>query len=296
MAEKARDAFRTISEVANWLDVPAHVLRFWESKFSQIKPVKRAGGRRYYRPSDMQLIGGIKKLLHDDGMTIRGVQKMLKEEGVKAVVAMSPELTMANTDEDDARRRARRARRTARLNAKTGEVTPDTGANTESQRATSKPATPEQPASMPAKQEEPQAAESARPRNDAPLVLDTNASPDESDDQPALDLDAPAPEPASITGPFDEGPAVNTGPPVAAPPVEHPAMRMAADLSPPPEDPNPEQIEPSQAQLAAARNLRNVARLGVSAQLTSGSDAAVAQALARLETLRSKIAADIAAH
>ncbi|WP_298261642.1 MerR family transcriptional regulator [uncultured Litoreibacter sp.] len=92
MATKARDAFRTISEVADWLDVPAHVLRFWESKFTQIKPVKRAGGRRYYRPIDMELIGGIKKLLHDDGMTIRGVQKMLKEDGVKAVSAMSPPL------------------------------------------------------------------------------------------------------------------------------------------------------------------------------------------------------------
>ena len=79
--EKSRDAFRTISEVAGWLDVPTHVLRFWESRFSQIKPVKRAGGRRYYRPSDMSLIGGIKTLLHDQGMTIRGVQKMLREQG-----------------------------------------------------------------------------------------------------------------------------------------------------------------------------------------------------------------------
>ena len=92
MATKARDAFRTISEVADWLDVPAHVLRFWESKFTQIKPVKRAGGRRYYRPDDMLLIGGIKKLLHDDGMTIRGVQKMLKEDGIKVVSALSPSL------------------------------------------------------------------------------------------------------------------------------------------------------------------------------------------------------------
>ena len=94
MAAKSPDAFRTISEVADWLDVPAHVLRFWESKFPQIKPVKRAGGRRYYRPSDMELIGGIKRLLHDDGMTIRGVQRMLKENGVKSVVAMAPALNL----------------------------------------------------------------------------------------------------------------------------------------------------------------------------------------------------------
>ncbi len=85
---KSRDAFRTISEVAEWLDVPAHVLRFWESKFSQIKPVKRAGGRRYYRPSDMELISGIQKLLHEDGITIKGVQKILREEGVKHVASL----------------------------------------------------------------------------------------------------------------------------------------------------------------------------------------------------------------
>jgi DNA-binding transcriptional MerR regulator len=90
MPEKSRDAFRTISEVAEWLDTPAHVLRFWESKFPQVKPVKRAGGRRYYRPSDMALIGGIKRLLHDEGMTIKGVQKLLREQGVRHVASLSP--------------------------------------------------------------------------------------------------------------------------------------------------------------------------------------------------------------
>ena len=73
--EKSAEAFRTISEVSEILDTPAHVLRFWESRFSQVKPVKRAGGRRYYRPNDVALLGGIKKLLHEDGLTIRGVQK-----------------------------------------------------------------------------------------------------------------------------------------------------------------------------------------------------------------------------
>ena len=86
---KSRDAFRTISEVAEWLDVQPHVLRFWESKFSQVRPVKRAGGRRYYRPADMQLLGGIKKLLHDDGMTIKGVQKLLREKCIKEISALS---------------------------------------------------------------------------------------------------------------------------------------------------------------------------------------------------------------
>jgi len=92
LAEKSRDAFRTISEVADWLDVPTHVLRFWESRFSQIKPVKRAGGRRYYRPSDMRVIGGVKVLLHDQGMTIRGVQKLFREEGIKHVAGYAPDL------------------------------------------------------------------------------------------------------------------------------------------------------------------------------------------------------------
>ena len=89
---KSPDAFRTISEVAEWLDRPAHVLRFWESKFTQIKPIKRAGGRRYYRPQDMLLLGGIKKLLHDDGMTIKGVQKMLREKGAAYVSDLSQPL------------------------------------------------------------------------------------------------------------------------------------------------------------------------------------------------------------
>ncbi|WP_082802327.1 MerR family transcriptional regulator [Falsihalocynthiibacter arcticus] len=85
---KSQDAFRTISEVADWLETPAHVLRFWESRFTQVKPVKRAGGRRYYRPADMELLSGIKKLLHEDGMTIKGVQKLLRAEGIKHVAAL----------------------------------------------------------------------------------------------------------------------------------------------------------------------------------------------------------------
>ncbi len=85
--EKSPDAFRTISEVAEYLETPAHVLRFWESRFPQVKPVKRAGGRRYYRPSDVALLAGIRRLLHDEGMTIRGVQKMLREQGVRQVAA-----------------------------------------------------------------------------------------------------------------------------------------------------------------------------------------------------------------
>jgi DNA-binding transcriptional MerR regulator len=87
--EKSPEAFRTISEVADLLDTPAHVLRFWESRFPQIRPVKRAGGRRYYRPSDVALLSGIKRLLHGDGLTIRGVQKVLRENGIRHVMALA---------------------------------------------------------------------------------------------------------------------------------------------------------------------------------------------------------------
>ncbi len=83
--DKAPDAFRTISEVASDLDIPQHVLRFWETRFSQIKPMKRSGGRRYYRPDDVDLLKGIRRLLYSEGYTIRGVQRILKEHGIKSV-------------------------------------------------------------------------------------------------------------------------------------------------------------------------------------------------------------------
>jgi DNA-binding transcriptional MerR regulator len=86
-AGKSAAAFRTISEVAAELDVPPHVLRFWESKFSQIKPLKRGGGRRYYRPEDIELLRRIRTLLYRDGYTIKGVQKLLRAPGVRAVAA-----------------------------------------------------------------------------------------------------------------------------------------------------------------------------------------------------------------
>ncbi len=83
--DKAPDAFRTISEVAEDLDIPQHVLRFWETRFSQIKPMKRSGGRRYYRPDDVDLLRGIRRLLYGEGYTIRGVQRILKEHGIGSV-------------------------------------------------------------------------------------------------------------------------------------------------------------------------------------------------------------------
>lgn len=86
---KAAEAFRTISEVASDLDVPKHVLRFWEAKFPQIRPMKRGGGRRYYRPEDLELLKGIRRLLHAEGYTIKGVQKILREQGVDQVKAFA---------------------------------------------------------------------------------------------------------------------------------------------------------------------------------------------------------------
>ncbi|KEG20139.1 MerR family transcriptional regulator [Bartonella bacilliformis] len=86
--DKSPDAFRTISEVAELLGLPQHVLRFWETRFSQIKPLKRGGGRRYYRPVDIDFLNGIKQLLYGQGYTIKGVQRLLKENGTAFVIAI----------------------------------------------------------------------------------------------------------------------------------------------------------------------------------------------------------------
>ena len=87
--EKDADAYRTISEVAQQLGLPSHVLRFWETKFPQIKPLKRGGGRRYYRPQDADLLRSIRRLLHDDGYTIRGVQRLIRDQGPSAIMALA---------------------------------------------------------------------------------------------------------------------------------------------------------------------------------------------------------------
>jgi DNA-binding transcriptional MerR regulator len=86
--EKSPDAFRTISEAADELDLPQHVLRFWETRFSTIKPLKRGGGRRYYRPEDVMLLKGIRHLLYEQGFTIKGVQRILKDQGIRYVAAI----------------------------------------------------------------------------------------------------------------------------------------------------------------------------------------------------------------
>ena len=98
---KSPEAFRTISEVSKDLSLPQHVLRFWETKFVQIKPIKRGGGRRYYRPEDIELLKGIKYLLYNDGYTIRGVQKVIKENGTKKIISKKIENNDFTFEKDD---------------------------------------------------------------------------------------------------------------------------------------------------------------------------------------------------
>ena len=100
MSIKSPEAFRTISEVSKDLSLPQHVLRFWETKFSQIKPIKRGGGRRYYRPEDIELLKGIKNLLYNDGYTIRGVQKVIKESGARKILKKESN-TISFTDSEN---------------------------------------------------------------------------------------------------------------------------------------------------------------------------------------------------
>ena len=97
--EKSADAFRTISEVAEDLVLPQHVLRFWETRFPQIRPLKRAGGRRYYRPADVMLLRAIRQLLYDEGYTIKGVQRLLKEQGARGLRVGEPTLPEAFADD-----------------------------------------------------------------------------------------------------------------------------------------------------------------------------------------------------
>jgi DNA-binding transcriptional MerR regulator len=101
--DKSPDAFRTISEAAEDLDLPQHVLRFWETRFPQIKPLKRGGGRRYYRPDDVELLRAIKQLLYGEGYTIKGVQKLFKEQGARAVVSLDADLPLVGQSDFVAR-------------------------------------------------------------------------------------------------------------------------------------------------------------------------------------------------
>ncbi len=121
---KALEAFRTISEVASDLNVPKHVLRFWEAKFPHIRPMKRGGGRRYYRPEDMELLRGIRHLLHAEGYTIKGVQKILREQGVEHVKHVSRDIATAEADRPKKRGRRPTARHSERKKAESSKSRP----------------------------------------------------------------------------------------------------------------------------------------------------------------------------
>jgi DNA-binding transcriptional MerR regulator len=95
---KGPDAFRTISEAADALGVPQHVLRFWETKFSFIRPMKRAGGRRFYRPQDILVLRGVQRLLHDEGYTIKGVQKLHRDQGLRRLIELSADTPRGSVD------------------------------------------------------------------------------------------------------------------------------------------------------------------------------------------------------
>jgi DNA-binding transcriptional MerR regulator len=223
---KSAQAFRTIREVADWLDVAAHVLRFWESKFPQIKPVKRAGGRRYYRPADMELVGGIKVLLHDRGLTIRGVQKMISDEGIAAVTALSPsidgfaegaeviEMTPTDTWADDAEADARATAdeapdETEGDNAPEAAVEPeadneDTSAEAaaETAEADAPPAARAPEVAEPQAPAEPEAAAPEAPADNAPAPARASADPAEG---PLGTLVALSHLPAAHRGKFTAG-------------------------------------------------------------------------------------------
>ena len=124
--EKSPDAFRTISEVADELDLPQHVLRFWESKFSQIKPMKRGGGRRYYRPGEIELLRGIRHLLYTEGYTIKGVQKILREQGARQVVNFLQDSSSAGDASPEPRVESPGERQNER--ARSNKATAETGA------------------------------------------------------------------------------------------------------------------------------------------------------------------------
>ena len=170
---KADDAFRTIREVSDWLEVPTHVLRFWESKFPQVSPVKGAGGRRYYRPDDMLLLGGLQAILHEQGVTVRAAQARLKEEGAEAIAALSRPLPGAEEAADPV-----------------AEV-----AAAEPEAAPARPSPMFQPVPQPAQPDEPGDAHADAP--DA-VPQPTDATPETVPPQPEP-VAAPAP-PASVAG------------------------------------------------------------------------------------------------
>lgn len=223
-SEKSDGAFRTIREVADWLAVPTHVLRFWESKFDQIAPVKGAGGRRYYRPEDMRLLGGIKVMLHDQGLTVRGVSQKIEDEGLDAVMVLSPDLETVETPPQRTRRVIRSGDDTA-----TSQVVPFDRAKTPDE-------TPREPDEAPAQPDAP--SEETQP----PQPTDVGTPPQPVDIDPQDSVPAPAPEIDTPDIPDEDTPPVPTDergitPPAAPEPVAPAPDRPVAAADRPALDP-----------------------------------------------------------
>jgi len=220
--DKSPEAFRTISEVAEALETPAHVLRFWESRFPQIRPVKRAGGRRYYRPSDVALLAGIKRLLHDEGMTIRGVQKILREQGIRHVSGLAEE----TSPEEEALEAAMAGRLDDEPGLPPEQVEDETAAALEAalddQRGVVLPFAPPEPAEAPVAEQPVDVAPEApaQPAEDAPAPV--------VEDLP-VEAGVPPAETPSVAEPLAESPPPQRDffdappPPPAPPPVDSPA-------------------------------------------------------------------------
>ena len=288
---KARDAFRTISEVSDALDTPPHVLRFWESKFTQVKPVKRAGGRRYYRPGDIALLAGIKQLLHEDGLTIKGVQKILREKGVRHVSTLVPnpiDIEEAAPAAADVRQEATPSPRLrlvedtveeaelvedpaatpepapapidAELPAEEPEVARDAAPETAPAEPVQEMA--EEPDGQPVTLEPDTAAEAAAGETPEPRIEPAETPEEEPADQSAFafDADEAAPEPAEAA---DTAPA-SAETPSAAETDDFPSDLPAAEPEPvaaAADDTWPDDVEAELAE-PAPRALAHLARLG----------------------------------
>lgn len=293
MEKKSPDAFRTISEVAEWLDTPAHVLRFWESRFSQVKPVKRAGGRRYYRPSDMVLLGGIKKLLHEDGMTIRGVQKILRDQGVRHVAALSQELDLGAvvegraTPAEDAEHEAP-MRENAEVEQAKDNVVPLTPAAPEAPpEPEAEPPAPEQePVAAPESEEEPEVAEEPQPSTELPH--EPEPMPEEASEEAAFTDEA---EGATEIAPRVANAAADGAEPPAPPEADQSQGEMSFDRRAPlgaglpQEDPADDALPLGPRPLTARLRDRAVRR-----DLRQNHGPAVAEAVTRLKALSARIA------
>ncbi|WP_083464363.1 MerR family transcriptional regulator [Phaeobacter sp. 11ANDIMAR09] len=229
---KSADAFRTISEVADWLGVQAHVLRFWESKFTQIKPVKRAGGRRYYRPADMLLLGGIRKLLHKDGLSIKEVQAILRDHGIAHVSQMSHDLESDGPPVEEAAPKARSVEKVDPAAIPPQEVpaaAPEADVAS-AQVAFVEPTAPAQPHPEIA---QPQAVQVA-PESETPAAVVPEPSVETAVAPPEVTAPAPSSEPEA-TQSEPVAPDVSAGIENESSPPPAPAPEVVAESSPPAE-------------------------------------------------------------